>query len=215
MQNPVISDPYAALIFYAQRAAHVIDSHLSGVPPAVAMTTDEVVNLRKAIATLDTQLHNVRNRGQRLELHCFPERPLSSYDGAALAAAMKYHEDGVLEFDEMSVVSQSDGGAYVLGWQWVDDEEIETHKPSTPALRIELANHFVIRSGWIDKDDPDALPSGDYLAVDDAQGKELFYADTADMFADPVAGRRMLNEMLQSCLGLQVTKDQPSPTKQD
>lgn len=71
-------------------------------------------------------------------------------------------------------------------------------------LSIQLANGCVIRSGWIDADDPDSLPAGDYLAVDDATGQQLFYADAADLLADPIEGRRLLCEFLQVCAQRQV-----------
>lgn len=71
--------------------------------------------------------------------------------------------------------------------------------PATGELVILLANGSQIRSGWCDKDDPDALPAGDYISVLDAQGQQVFYADSADLLADPVKGRRLLNDMLQAC----------------
>lgn len=64
---------------------------------------------------------------------------------------------------------------------------------------IPLGNKAEIRSGWTDLDDPDALPAGDYLKVLDPTGKEVFYADSADIFADPVTGREQLWAMIQAC----------------
>lgn len=66
-------------------------------------------------------------------------------------------------------------------------------------LVIPLANGGEIRSGWIDRDDPDALPAGDYLKVLNPAKEEVFYEDSADILADPVAGRRKLWAMLQAC----------------
>lgn len=78
--------------------------------------------------------------------------------------------------------------------------------PGIPGeLIVPLANGSVIRSGWIDHADPDALPGGDYLAVDNAQGDQLFYIDSADLFANPIDGRRILYSMLQACQGQQLT----------
>ncbi len=65
---------------------------------------------------------------------------------------------------------------------------------------LHLANGKRLRSGWIDKDDPDALIAGDYLAVDASNGDQLFYVDSADLLADPIAGRKMLSEMIQACM---------------
>ena len=39
---------------------------------------------------------------------------------------------------------------------------------------IALANGHKIVSGWIDYDDPDPLPHGDYLAVEDASHRQYF-----------------------------------------
>ena len=67
-------------------------------------------------------------------------------------------------------------------------------------LIIELANGCEIRSGWIDRDDPDALTAGDYLSVLNASGEQLFYLDAADLFSDSTAGRGKLLEFLQTCV---------------
>jgi hypothetical protein len=41
------------------------------------------------------------------------------------AAKSIYQVDGELEFDPSAVVSKGeDAGAYVMGWQWVADEEL-------------------------------------------------------------------------------------------
>lgn len=39
-------------------------------------------------------------------------------------AMMTRAEEGTLECDPDAVVSESDGGAYVMTWSWVGDEEI-------------------------------------------------------------------------------------------
>lgn len=64
---------------------------------------------------------------------------------------------------------------------------------------IPLKNQFQIRSGWIDKDDPDKFPAGDYLKVLDATGKQVFYEESADILGDPIVGRRKIWEFLQAC----------------
>ena len=41
-----------------------------------------------------------------------------------VAAQENYAQEGSLEFDDNAVVSISeDGGAYVMGWLWIDDKE--------------------------------------------------------------------------------------------
>ena len=70
----------------------------------------------------------------------------------------------------------------------------------TDEVIVPLLNGFKIRSGWIDKDDPNMLPAGDYIAVESADGVVVFYVDAADLFADPVTGRQKLNEMFQACV---------------
>lgn len=40
-------------------------------------------------------------------------------------AARQYEEEGTLELDDITVVSRSEGGAYVLMWRWIADDEIE------------------------------------------------------------------------------------------
>lgn len=81
----------------------------------------------------------------------------------------------------------------------------------TGEVVIHLANGYELRSGWIDKDDPDALPAGDYVSVVDVRGEQVFYGDSADLFADPVQARRSLFEILQACCGARVTSDPSKP----
>jgi len=94
----------------------------------------------------------------------------------------------------------------VSGRVWVDDDQLQdlpVVAPVTVAVSAEvtvlLQNGKTIRSGWIDKDDPNALPAGDYLAVDANDGEQLVYMDSADLLADPAIGRRMLNDLLRAC----------------
>jgi len=69
-------------------------------------------------------------------------------------------------------------------------------------IEILLDNGFKIVSGWIDEHDPEALPAGDYLSVEDSNGTQVFYADAADILADPLEGRRKLNAFIQACQGV-------------
>lgn len=64
---------------------------------------------------------------------------------------------------------------------------------------IPLANGYQIRSGWVDHDDPEALPAGDYFRVVDRAGAEVFYEDSADILADPIEGRRKFWALIQAC----------------
>ena len=66
---------------------------------------------------------------------------------------------------------------------------------------IVLQNGMEIRSGWLDNDDPDALPSGDYLSVFDKAGQQQFYAESSELLDDPIEGRRLLNQLFQICCG--------------
>lgn len=71
----------------------------------------------------------------------------------------------------------------------------------TGQVVIHLANGYELRSGWCDKDDPDRLPAGDYVSIIDAQGEQVFYGDSADLFSDPVQSRRSLYSIIQVCCG--------------
>lgn len=64
------------------------------------------------------------------------------------------------------------------------------------AVEIVLASGRRIVSGWIDDDDPDRLPAGDYLQVLDQQGQEVFYREAADI--DERNLRNVLCEFLQA-----------------
>lgn len=82
---------------------------------------------------------------------------------------------------------------------------------NTGEVVINLANGYELRSGWIDKDDPDMLPAGDYVSVVNVRGEQVFYGDSADLFCDPVRSRRSLFEILQACCGARVTSDPGKP----
>ncbi len=91
----------------------------------------------------------------------------------------------------------------------IADLQLTGINPQTQELCLLLDNGRQIRSGWIDKDDPDALPSGDYISVINTGGEQVFYVESVDLFADPLSGRVKLNQMLQACLGTGVTQDPP------
>lgn len=66
------------------------------------------------------------------------------------------------------------------------------------SVDIMLASGRRIVSGWIDDDDPERLPAGDYLQVIDQEGREVFYAEVADM--DSRNLRQVLCEFLQAAV---------------
>ena len=123
---PPPDDPYEALIVEATKAADRIDAYNAVTRHAAE---DNTVALRMAITHMVNQLrNNVSNRGEPLELHLFRNRKMDLVDLCYKNAAGG--KDGELEFDDPTVVSHSDdGGAYVLGWSWVDDEDVELPKP--------------------------------------------------------------------------------------
>jgi hypothetical protein len=41
------------------------------------------------------------------------------------AARAKYHRDGEIELDPVSVVSPGGEGVYVMAWVWVSEEEVD------------------------------------------------------------------------------------------
>lgn len=40
-------------------------------------------------------------------------------------AARRLYNDGTVTIDEQTVVSESDDGAYVMGWVWINKDEVE------------------------------------------------------------------------------------------
>lgn len=119
-------DPYKALMIEATKAADRLDARNAVTRHAAE---DNTVALRMAIANLYNHLRdNVSNSGEPLELHRFPNRKMSLADMCYKKAAGG--KDGELEFDTPTVVRYSDdGGAYVIGWSWVDDDDVELPKP--------------------------------------------------------------------------------------
>lgn len=81
----------------------------------------------------------------------------------------------------------------------------------TGEMVILLANGYELRSGWIDKDDPDRLPGGDYISVLNLRGEQVFYGDAADLFVDPLKSRQSMFEILQACCGARVTSTPAAP----
>jgi hypothetical protein len=224
-------DPYQALIDEATKAADQLDVLRSVGRYAAEANT---VSLRMAITGLIEHLrNNVSNRGEALELHVFRNRKMDlvdlCYKNAAGGTA------GELEFDEPTVVSHSDDASdhyertksslmlveLARLYEGLDVPVMlrELAMQPTPfdgtdqtgEVVIHLANGYELRSGWIDKDDPDALPAGDYVSVVDVRGEQVFYGDSADLFADPVQARRSLFEILQACCGARVTSDPSKP----
>ena len=76
-------------------------------------------------------------------------------------------------------------------------------------MRILLANGFIIESGWVDEDDPGLLPTGDYLSVENKEGRQIFYEETADLISSYPTAVKRLHEFLQACQGLH--NDFPEP----
>jgi len=68
-------------------------------------------------------------------------------------------------------------------------------------LEIQLANGRKIVSGWSDEDDPEALPAGDWLSVEDEKGEQVFYVEAADLLDDLSEGRFLLYQFLVACRG--------------
>lgn len=84
----------------------------------------------------------------------------SEEDAAYLQAARDlYASEGELEFDDNAVVSVSeDGGAYVMGWRWVEDSDREPPKDVAHAFRRRFDHASVMLE---DQDvDDDFRPSG-------------------------------------------------------
>lgn len=110
--------------------------------------------------------------------------------------------------DVASLIKMVDQSAVKKGDVWVVELTMEPLRErllgATGNLKsefVELENGFTLQSGWIDKDDPNALPAGDYLSVLDRQGQQVFYVETADLIADPILCRQKLCEMMQICAG--------------
>ena len=49
----------------------------------------------------------------------------SALEAAYRAAAQRKSRDGEIEVDGSAVVSESEGGAYVAAWLWVDVQELD------------------------------------------------------------------------------------------
>jgi len=178
-------------------------------PELLAYARDIRTKLNRVIQLLDPTDRSptsVSNAGTTAELHIFSQRSLSPLAIAGRDAAREEYANDDIEIDDCVMVSVGDGGVWVSAWVWVDDDQLQdlpVVAPVTVAVSAEvtvlLQNGKTIRSGWIDKDDPNALPAGDYLAVDANDGEQLVYMDSADLLADPAIGRRMLNDLLQAC----------------
>lgn len=67
---------------------------------------------------------------------------------------------------------------------------------------IPLANGCEIRSGCLDRDDPNALPAGEYVKVLGPDGQERLYKEWDEFLGtghEPDAPRRRLWEIIQAC----------------
>ena len=123
------SDPLQHLIDTAVEAATamtaVIENWESG-DLAAAVRDLKPVHLANVAALLTAHIaNNVRNRGKKMELHVYPNRHLDAYERMFLNAANNMGSDGDLEFDDVTVISESDdNGEYVLGWKWVANSDV-------------------------------------------------------------------------------------------
>lgn len=121
-------DPYQHLINAAREAADemvaVIDNWESG-DLAGAVRCLDPAGLRAVADLLEHHLkQNVRNRGNRLEMHHHPDREMSDYDKMFVLGGQDMAEDGHIEVDDESYTTGSDAdGEYVLAWLWVPNEE--------------------------------------------------------------------------------------------
>lgn len=72
-------------------------------------------------------------------------------------------------------------------------------------IAIQLADGCIIYSGWMDKEDPEALVSGDYIRLEDENGKELLYYGADEIMGEhQLEGRQALGAFLNACAGLRV-----------
>ena len=88
---------------------------MTSSPPRPTLTSDEVsAALKTLVANGLTFSHCVSLLGE------------DSKDSPYVRAAIDiYARDAVLEIDDRSIVSESeDGGAYVMAWRWVGDDEL-------------------------------------------------------------------------------------------
>lgn len=75
-------------------------------------------------------------------------------------------------------------------------------------LVIPLGNGGAILSGWIDTDDPDAKPFGDYLSVVNAEGRQVYYIETSELCdLGLLRGRDELIRFFKACLGHDQIRD--------
>lgn len=122
-----VADPYRRLIAAATAASKLLGDY-DGVE---AVRTE----LLAAISDLESQLSRVLNSGGRLELHPFPERPVTPLEELFYRAAKQYADDGQMEIEDTPYVSVSpDGGAHVMAWWWVSDAEVEYPRPYTAGI---------------------------------------------------------------------------------
>lgn len=93
----------------------------------VSLTTEEMAMLRRLLAYVeentdrDTEIGLIR---ARLDQYEAPASKDPAYRAAAEALSI-IHE-GECEIDDHAVVSQSDEGAYVMAWVWVEKSDVTT-----------------------------------------------------------------------------------------
>ena len=66
---------------------------------------------------------------------------------------------------------------------------------------VRLANGGMLISGWVDKDDPNGLVSGEYLKLLDPKGKEVLYYSSDEWTQDPHEGKVVIGAMINACAG--------------
>ena len=73
-------------------------------------------------------------------------------------------------------------------------------------VTVRLANGGLLISGWVDKDDPGALVSGEYLKLLDPKGKEVLYYSSDEWTVNPDDGKQVIGAMVNACAGFQQPK---------
>ena len=78
--------------------------------------------------------------------------------------------------------------------------------PKTGEVVVKIEGGGEIRSGWIDKHDPDALACGDYLKLLDGLGREVFYAGADEFLPHPAA---LIHKLLMAYEKMQSIASRP------
>ncbi len=179
---------YTRVIKAAEAASTAMAATFEGWEPGNVVLDKPRQELMPPKAVLDAAIaefekflkENVRNYGQRLELHLHDDRKLTPYEELFLTAARsRFHHDGDLEFDDSCVVSGSDDeGEYVLCWKWVPNEAVEfphrhkahvyykdsrgvlTHIETDEVIALDqsVAERVLIERHWDDRLDASCVP---------------------------------------------------------